>query len=342
MGDDIAKRPYITVGMAALLCLIPLAATSTTGMVKRLGARGLAPAAPPRLRGGRPGHAALPVAGQGGSHGASTSTPPSSALLLGDPPLVCCAAGACGSWGRAPAARLAWMIGRPAGPRRCRPCAWRWRAAPGAPARGRRSGALGRPPAGGPLREVLANGVVLIAQEHRAADVVAAAALDARGRPRRERRDELGLSPLPRAHALQGHADAAARLHRPPDRGARRHQQRLHVVRLHALRRRAPGRATARRRSTSWPTSRSTPAFVPDEIEGEKKVVFEEMNVLRGRSRQVPGPPALRAGLRRPSLRPPHPRHAARTSRPSPATSSSATTRSTTCRATWCSSSWAR
>ena len=38
MGTDIAKRPYITVGMAALLCLIPLAATSTTRMVKRLGA----------------------------------------------------------------------------------------------------------------------------------------------------------------------------------------------------------------------------------------------------------------------------------------------------------------
>lgn len=38
MGTDIVKRPYITVGMAALLCLIPLAATSTTGMIKRLGA----------------------------------------------------------------------------------------------------------------------------------------------------------------------------------------------------------------------------------------------------------------------------------------------------------------
>jgi sulfoxide reductase heme-binding subunit YedZ len=38
MGADIAKRPYITVGMAALLCLVPLAATSTARAVKRMGA----------------------------------------------------------------------------------------------------------------------------------------------------------------------------------------------------------------------------------------------------------------------------------------------------------------
>jgi len=36
---DILKRVYITVGMAAFLTLIPLAVTSTSGMVKRLGAR---------------------------------------------------------------------------------------------------------------------------------------------------------------------------------------------------------------------------------------------------------------------------------------------------------------
>lgn len=39
MGEDIVKRPYITMGMLALLSLIPLAATSTTGMIRRLGAR---------------------------------------------------------------------------------------------------------------------------------------------------------------------------------------------------------------------------------------------------------------------------------------------------------------
>ena len=39
MGKDVAKRPYITVGMAGLLMLIPLAVTSTTGWIRRLGRR---------------------------------------------------------------------------------------------------------------------------------------------------------------------------------------------------------------------------------------------------------------------------------------------------------------
>jgi methionine sulfoxide reductase heme-binding subunit len=37
MGKDILKRPFITIGMAALLMLIPLAVTSTDGWVRRLG-----------------------------------------------------------------------------------------------------------------------------------------------------------------------------------------------------------------------------------------------------------------------------------------------------------------
>ena len=37
--QDIVKRWYITVGMAALLCLIPLAVTSTKGWIKRIGGR---------------------------------------------------------------------------------------------------------------------------------------------------------------------------------------------------------------------------------------------------------------------------------------------------------------
>jgi sulfoxide reductase heme-binding subunit YedZ len=37
--QDIAKRPYITIGFTALLLLVPLAATSTHGMMRRLGRR---------------------------------------------------------------------------------------------------------------------------------------------------------------------------------------------------------------------------------------------------------------------------------------------------------------
>jgi sulfoxide reductase heme-binding subunit YedZ len=37
--EDIAERPYITLGFAAFLLLIPLAATSTRGMIRRLGPR---------------------------------------------------------------------------------------------------------------------------------------------------------------------------------------------------------------------------------------------------------------------------------------------------------------
>jgi methionine sulfoxide reductase heme-binding subunit len=39
LGADIAKRPYITIGFTALLMLIPLAVTSTNGMMRRLGRR---------------------------------------------------------------------------------------------------------------------------------------------------------------------------------------------------------------------------------------------------------------------------------------------------------------
>jgi sulfoxide reductase heme-binding subunit YedZ len=38
MIADVLKRPYVTVGFTALLLLVPLAATSTAGMVRRLGA----------------------------------------------------------------------------------------------------------------------------------------------------------------------------------------------------------------------------------------------------------------------------------------------------------------
>jgi methionine sulfoxide reductase heme-binding subunit len=39
IGADIVKRPYITIGMLALLLLVPLAVTSTNRMMRRLGRR---------------------------------------------------------------------------------------------------------------------------------------------------------------------------------------------------------------------------------------------------------------------------------------------------------------
>jgi sulfoxide reductase heme-binding subunit YedZ len=37
--EDVAKRPYITVGFASFLLLIPLAVTSTRGWIRRLGGK---------------------------------------------------------------------------------------------------------------------------------------------------------------------------------------------------------------------------------------------------------------------------------------------------------------
>jgi sulfoxide reductase heme-binding subunit YedZ len=39
IAKDILKRPFITVGMAAFLLLVPLAVTSNNGMIRRLGGR---------------------------------------------------------------------------------------------------------------------------------------------------------------------------------------------------------------------------------------------------------------------------------------------------------------
>ncbi len=36
---DVLKRPFITVGFASWLCMLPLALTSTAGMIRRLGGR---------------------------------------------------------------------------------------------------------------------------------------------------------------------------------------------------------------------------------------------------------------------------------------------------------------
>ena len=39
VGDDIYKRPFITVGFTAFVLMVPLAATSTAGMIRRLGGK---------------------------------------------------------------------------------------------------------------------------------------------------------------------------------------------------------------------------------------------------------------------------------------------------------------
>lgn len=39
VGEDVAKRPFITAGMAAFILMVPLAITSTKGWIRRLGRR---------------------------------------------------------------------------------------------------------------------------------------------------------------------------------------------------------------------------------------------------------------------------------------------------------------
>jgi methionine sulfoxide reductase heme-binding subunit len=39
IGSDVLKRPFITIGFTAWLCMVPLAITSTAGMIRRLGGR---------------------------------------------------------------------------------------------------------------------------------------------------------------------------------------------------------------------------------------------------------------------------------------------------------------
>ena len=45
--EDVAKRPFITVGFTAFVLMIPLALTSTAGWIRRLGGRRWQFAAPP-------------------------------------------------------------------------------------------------------------------------------------------------------------------------------------------------------------------------------------------------------------------------------------------------------
>jgi hypothetical protein len=52
IGEDIYKRPFITVGFTALVLMVPLALTSTAGMIRRLGGKRLQALHPVRLRTG--------------------------------------------------------------------------------------------------------------------------------------------------------------------------------------------------------------------------------------------------------------------------------------------------
>ncbi len=39
IAEDVYKRPYITIGFTALVTMVPLAVTSTAGMIRRLGGK---------------------------------------------------------------------------------------------------------------------------------------------------------------------------------------------------------------------------------------------------------------------------------------------------------------
>ncbi len=266
MGADILKRPYITVGMLAFVLLLPLAATSTTGMIRRLGAARwrtlhrlvyvaavagclhfiwLAKKVRPDpwvyaailavLLGIRAWDAARRVARRradllGSSRMNSTVGPRPGALLLLGLLLTACATGAARGGGAA-----------------------------------------------GPTREVLPNGVVLITQEHRASDVVALQ-LWVRTGGRDEMPAELGLS-----HYLE-HMLFKGTPTRPPgsidaeleglggNSNAFTSYDYTHydvVVPVNGFRAAAEILADIV----------SNAAFVPAEIQSEKQVVYEEMNL---------------------------------------------------------------
>ena len=270
MGGDIVKRPYITVGMLGFTLLVPLAATSTTGAIKRLGA-----ARWRRL------HRLVYVAAIAGCvHFIWLAK-----KVRPDPWVY--------------AAILALLLGVrawDAGRRFARRRADLLRSAPmdstvGPPSRpGARllvllvllltgcAGTTSRPPgAATPTRQVLPNGVVLISQEQRPSDIVAVQ-LWLRVGGRDETPAELGLS-----HYLE-HMLFKGTPTRPPgsidaeleglggNSNAFTSYDFTHfdvAVPLSALRAAAELLADIAVNA----------AFVPEELESEKKVVFEEMSL---------------------------------------------------------------
>jgi zinc protease len=150
-------------------------------------------------------------------------------------------------------------------------------AAPAPPAKPAAS-APAPPPAPAPTREVLPNGVVLIAHEHRAADVVAVQ-LWMRVGGRDEQPEELGLS-----HYLE-HMLFKGTPTRPPgsiDRlieglGGTSNAYTSYDFTHYDVVVPAPAVRTALEILADIAVNA---AFVPAELEGEKKVVFEEMSLV--------------------------------------------------------------
>jgi zinc protease len=155
-----------------------------------------------------------------------------------------------------------------------------WLAGCAAPASAPAPTAAARPTAAsGPVREVLPNGVVLIAQDHRAADVVAVQ-LWVRVGGRDEQPEELGLS-----HYLE-HMLFKGTPTRPPgsiDRlieglgGTSNAFTAYDFVHYDVV---VPA-AHVRTGLEILADIAVNAAFVPAELEAEKKVVFEEMNLLQ-------------------------------------------------------------
>jgi predicted Zn-dependent peptidase/DMSO/TMAO reductase YedYZ heme-binding membrane subunit len=262
MGADIVKRPYITVGMLAFTLLVPLAATSTTGMIKRLGA-----ARWRRLH--RLGYAAA-VGGCLHFIWLAKKVRPDPwvyaailALLLG-----------IRVWDavRRFARRRDHLLGSSAMDSTARllvllvllfsGCAVVTPRAPGAAA---------------PMRHVLPNGVVVISQEHRASDIVAVQ-LWLRVGGRDEAPAELGLS-----HYLE-HMLFKGTPTRPPGSidaeieglGGNSNAFTSYDFTHYDI---VVPRSGLRAATALLADIAVNAAFVPAELESEKKVVFEEMNL---------------------------------------------------------------
>ena len=83
VGADIYKRPFITIGFTAFSLMVPLAVTSTAGMIRRLGGKRWSCAASPDLRVGDRRRACTTSGWSRLTSAARSSTPAIVAILLG-------------------------------------------------------------------------------------------------------------------------------------------------------------------------------------------------------------------------------------------------------------------